>query len=252
MNRNSYRNWVAPALLTAALSLALAGCGGDQAATPAATPPPATATTPTTAATAATATMVPPATASAAEVEQVSPLPNPDSPLVQPASPLAPPESSSTGASAQATVQPAVQGPHIEIAVPSDLAVITQLAEDTKAPAPQEGMASLSGLLYTPVINRIIPGTQYYLTPAIEDNGQFYIPTMFVGPQTDKGDVSGISNEKGQLLLDNIPPGNYYLAVWTIYNWPLAFGSQQDALPLLITLEAGEQRDLGLLYVEWP
>jgi hypothetical protein len=136
--------------------------------------------------------------------------------------------------------------------VPSDLAVISQLAQDTKAPAPKDGMASLSGVLYTPVVNRIIPGTQFYLTPAIEDNGQLYIPTMFVGPQVEKGDVAGITNEKGQVLLDNVPPGDYYLAVWTIYNWPLAFGAQEDQLPLLITVKAGEQRDLGLLYVEWP
>ena len=130
--------------------------------------------------------------------------------------------------------------------------VFTQLANETKAPAPQEGMASLSGVLYSPGINRIIPGTQFYLTPAIEDNGQLYIPTMFVGPQLDKGDVAGISNEKGQIMLDNIPPGNYYMPVWAIYNWPLAFGAKDDKLPLMITLKAGEQRDLGLLYVEWP
>lgn len=243
MNRNSDRNRysVAGALLIVMLSLTLAACAGGQEGMPASAPPAPTATA-----------AVPAATTAAAEVDQVSPLPNPDSPLVQPASPLAPDDSTSTQASAQATLQPAVQGPHIEIMVPSDLAVITQLAQDTKAPIPKDGMASLSGLLYSPAINRIIPGTQFYLTPAIEDNGQLYIPSMFVGPQVEKGDVLGFSNEKGQIVLDNVPPGNYYMAVWTVYNWPLAFGAQEDNLPLLITVKAGEQRDLGLLYVEWP
>lgn len=168
-----------------------------------------------------------------AAAEQVSPLTAQVSPLPQPASPL-------------------ITGPLIEIAVPSDINVITQLAQETKAPAPAEGMASLSGVLYSPKVNRIIPGTNFYLTPAIEENGQSYIPTMFVGPKEDSGDVAGFTNEKGQLMLDNIPPGNYYLAVWSVYDWLLAFGDAADELPLLITLEEGDQRDLGLLYVDWP
>ena len=121
---------------------------------------------------------------------------------------------------------------------------MTQLQQDTTAPTPKEGMASLSGILYSPNINRIIPGTQFYLTPAIEDNGKLYIPTLFVGPKVENGDVLGFSNEHGQITLDNVPPGNYYLAVWTAYNWPLAFAGQQDKLPLLITVKAGERARL--------
>lgn len=171
-----------------------------------------------------------------AAAEQVSPL----AAQVSPLAPLAPPES------------PLTAGPRIEIAVPSDIGVITQLAQETKASPPQAGMASLSGVLYSPKVNRIIPGTQFYLTPAIEEDGQSYIPTMFVGPKEDRGDIAGFTNEKGQLMLDNIPPGNYYLAVWSAYDWLLAFGGATDELPLLLTLEDGAQRDLGLLYVDWP
>jgi hypothetical protein len=231
----------------AILAIALAACGGGEPA-PTATPEPTAAEA--TAAPTATAEASAGSAASAADAAQVSPLAQPASPLAQPASPLPPAPDASAAAAAPAAAVPG--GPSIEIAVPSDLAVITQLAEETKAPAPQEGMASLSGVLYSPVVNRIIPGTQYYLTPAIEDNGQLFIPSMFVGPKEERGDVAGTTNEKGQLMLDNIPPGNYYLAVWTIYNWPLAFGAQEDALPLLITVAAGDQQDLGLLYVEWP
>jgi hypothetical protein len=183
-------------------------------------------------------------------VAQVSPLGGSTSPLAQPESPLTPTLAATV---AEAAGQPTVPGgPHIEIEVPRDFAAISQVAQDTVASVPQEGMASLSGVLYSPVVNRIIPGTQFYLTPAIEDNGQLFIPSMFVGPQVDKGDVMGFTNEKGQMLLDNVPPGNYYLAVWTVYNWPLAFAKPDDELPLLITLEAGDQRDLGLLYIDWP
>lgn len=240
MSQTIWIRWAASALLAALL---LGGCGGGEEATPT----PAAAPAATTSATPTAAVNTPAAAPSGAE--QVSPLAEPASPLQQPASPL--PADASGQTATEAAAVPA--GPHIEIAVPSDINVITQLAQETKAAAPKEGMASLSGVLYAPTVNRIIPGTQFYLTPAIEDNGQLYIPTLFAGPKADNGDIAGISNEKGQLLLDNVPPGNYYLAVWAIYNWPLAFGGATEELPLLITVEAGEQRDLGLLYVpEWP
>lgn len=229
MRKLSSKLWVAAALL----ALTVAGCGGGEDATP--TPAPA-----------ATAAPAAPATATPAEAntasEPVSPLAEPVSPLSQPPSPLPAGEETAAG----------VQGPHIGIAVPSDINAITELAGETKAPTPQEGMAALSGVLYSPVVNRIIPGTQFYLTPAIEQDGQLHIPTLFEGPKEAEGDIIGISNDQGQILLDNIPPGNYYMPVWTIYDWPLAFGGQDEKLPLLITVEAGEQIDLGLLYVQWP
>ncbi len=236
MKQKSYAVWLSGALL----ALTLTACGGGQDATPTA---PAATTAPTaTAATAAPTITDTPAAANAAAA--VSPLDAPTSPLSAPVSPLAP-----TAGEPEAGVG---QGPHIEIAVPSDLAVITQLAQETKSPTPQEGAAALSGVLYSANVNRIIPGTTFYLTPAIEDNGQLYIPSVFVGPQVERGDIAGTSNEKGQIMLDNVPPGNYYLAVWAIYNWPLAFGAQNDSLPLMITVKAGEQQDFGLLYVDWP
>lgn len=233
MRKLSSKLWVAAALL----ALTVAGCGGGEDATP--TPAPT-----------ATAAPAAPATATPAEAntasEPVSPLAEPVSPLSQPPSPL--PAGEATGEATAA----AVQGPHIGIAVPADINAITELAGETEAPTPQEGMAALSGVLYSPVVNRIIPGTQFYLTPAIEQDGQLHIPTLFEGPKEAEGDIIGISNDQGQILLDNIPPGNYYMPVWTIYDWPLAFGGKDEKLPLLITVEAGEQLDLGLLYVQWP
>jgi len=171
--------------------------------------------------------------------QPASPLGQPESPLDQPVSPLSAPEGS-TG------------GPSISQAVPADFTVISQLAADTSAPAPTAGNASLSAVLYSPGVNRVIPGTNFYLTPAIEQDGQLLIPTLYSGPNPESGDVAGFTNDYGQLLLDNVPPGNYYLAVWTVYNWPLAFGAPDAQLPLLIQVAAGETKNLGLLYVEWP
>ncbi len=246
MKQTIWKRWAMGGVLAALL---LGGCGGGEEATP--TQAATASATPTAA---ATSTAVPTKAPSAAQ--QDSPLAAPDSPL-QPASPLPADASTGTGSEAagqtagQAAAQPA--GPSIDIAVPSDINVITQLAQETKAPAPKEGMAAVSGVLYAPTVNRIIPGTKFYLTPAIEDNGELLIPSLFGEPKPENGDIAGFSNEKGQMLLDNVPPGNYYLAVWAIYNWPLAFGGATDERPLLITVAAGEQRDLGLLYVpEWP
>jgi hypothetical protein len=245
MNQMANRIRVRAAIVSTLLVFALVvgACGGGEE------PAPATATPAAEAAADATTETTSDAAAAAAAAQD-SPLAEPNSPLAQPESPLPAASDAAEQAAGQAAAAP--QGPSIEIAVPSDFGVISQLAQETKAPAPKAGMATLSGVLYSPVINRVIPGTQFYLTPAIEENGQTYIPSVFVGPQVDLGDVAGITNENGQLILDSVPPGKYYLAVWTVYNWPLAFGSKDDALPLLITLEPGDQRDLGLLYVEWP
>lgn len=225
-----------------ATMLIVSACGGGSPE-PTATPIPVPTATPTAAPTQQpTDTPVPPtdtpAPVQAAE-QPTSPLGQPESPLDQPVSPLSAPQGT-TG------------GPSISQAVPSDFTVISQLAADTSAPAPTAGNASLSAVLYSPGVNRVIPGTNFYLTPAIEQDGQLLIPTLYSGPNPESGDVAGFTNDYGQLLLDNVPPGNYYLAVWTVYNWPLAFDSADAQLPLLIQVTAGETKNLGLLYVEWP
>jgi len=143
-------------------------------------------------------------------------------------------------------------GPFITQLVPSDFDVISELAADTKADPPSSGKASISAVLYSPSINRVIPGTAFYLTKAIEDNGKLLIPTLFGGPNPEKGDIAGFTNDYGQLILQDVAPGNYYLVVWTVYNWPLAFAGPDEPLPLLLQLSPDETRDLGLLYVEWP
>ncbi|MBK8049467.1 MAG: hypothetical protein IPK16_21535 [Anaerolineales bacterium] len=130
--------------------------------------------------------------------------------------------------------------------------MISQLAADTKPPTPQAGKASLSGVLYSYGLNRIIPETAFYIAPAMEDNGKYLVPPLIFGPRPEKGDVVGTSNKQGQVFLDDIPPGHYYMYIWTVYNWPMALESKEAEYPLLIEVEAGDQLDLGLLYVEWP
>jgi hypothetical protein len=73
-----------------------------------------------------------------------------------------------------------------------------------------------------------------------------------MGPQEEEGDIFAYSNLAGQIALDQVPPGDYYLAVWTVYDWLLAFDAPDASFPELITVEEGEPLDLGMLYVNWP
>lgn len=201
---------------------------------PAATPPRPEATpAATTAAAVATETLAP--TEAAVQAE---------SPLAQPVSPLAQPESPLTTLNGKEIVA--------NPAYPIDRAALVNLVNNTTAPPPQEGMASVSAVLYSYGLNNAIAGTYAYLTPAEEIEGTPVPPTVFFGPRPENGDVGMETTLQGQFLLDNVPPGNYYLLVWSFADWPAAYWSPDDALPALITVAAGDRLNLGLLYVSWP
>lgn len=116
-------------------------------------------------------------------------------------------------------------------------------------PIPEPGKASVSGLLYSFTGKGPIPGTLFYLTPVGELDDP---PNVLVGPRSDQGDIRGISDDKGQIVLNNVPPGNYYLVVWAPYNWILAVESETDATPRLIILEPNQRVNLGIIYLSWP
>lgn len=225
------------------VSLALlAACGGR--ATPTPVPP-------TPIPVAATATPVPPtpvpptATPQAETAAQASsPLDQPRSPLGQPDSPLTQPATATNGLNAaDIPTNPEM---------PADSEAVVAIVNQTRAPAPTEGNVALSAVLYSYSLNQVIYGTQFYLTPADVVDGVSVPPSVYFGPVEENGDINGFTDEQGRLLLDSVPPGDYYLAVWTVYDWPLAFGRADAVMPLQINVEAGDQIDLGLLLVNWP
>lgn len=116
-------------------------------------------------------------------------------------------------------------------------------------PVPEPGKASISGLLYSISGKGPIPGTLYYLTPSKEPDTP---PNILVGPRDKGGDVRGTSDDQGRVVLNNIPPGSYYLVVWAPYNWVLAVESDIDMTPRVITLQANQQVNLGVVYLPWP
>jgi hypothetical protein len=77
-------------------------------------------------------------------------------------------------------------------------------------------------------------------------------PAVLVGAHAEQGDILGFTDETGEFALSDIPPGNYYLAVWAPYNWILVPESSTDSTPRLITLEPDERLNLGVVYLSWP
>jgi len=127
---------------------------------------------------------------------------------------------------------------------------ISPIVIPTEPPAPAAGKASLTGILYSYSGHAPIPETIFYLTPAVGETKQ-HPPLVFVGPREEQGDIQGISDTEGQIFLNDIPPGNYFLAVWAPYNWILAAESDTDPTPRLIVLEPDQREDLGTVYVSW-
>lgn len=90
----------------------------------------------------------------------------------------------------------------------------------------------------------------FYLTPAVgEDHRQ--MPTFLIGPHENAEDVRGYTDSNGQFVLDNVPPGNYYLIVWAPYDWVPAETSRADATPLLLELAPDQKKPLGIVYLGW-
>ncbi len=121
---------------------------------------------------------------------------------------------------------------------------------DSDPPEPERGKASVSGILYSFCAGRGIPGTVFYLTPASGEGAE--PPTLLFGPRPEKGDVRGVSGDAGEVRLDNVPPGSYYLAVWAPYKWVLVVESEGSETPRVIELRAGERKALGILQLCWP
>jgi hypothetical protein len=118
---------------------------------------------------------------------------------------------------------------------------------------PAEGFGTLSGVVYSfGSLPGIVRGTQAYLLEAIEVDGQLVAPPVFLGPKPENGDIYAQTSLSGQLVMENIPPGEYYIAIWTVYDYRIVFPTAQETIPRRVTVKAGDQLNLGLLYANWP
>lgn len=117
------------------------------------------------------------------------------------------------------------------------------------APKPKIGYGSISGTLYSFTTGITLAKTHYYLIQGDGPNRN-EMPPLLVGP-TDE-DIKGITDEKGQFFINNIPPGNYFLIVEAPYSYSPAVTSMTDFSPLLLKIIENEKYPLGVVFVSWP
>jgi hypothetical protein len=148
------------------------------------------------------------------------------------------------------TTMPAVPSPTVSVGAGPTRVPGLPIAPK-EAPLPAEGKASISGVLYSYTIPVVVPGTLFYLTRASGSDKRSISP-IITGVHTEAGDISGMSGDEGQISLNDIPPGNYFLVVWAPYNWVPADVSPTNQSARLIELAAGQREPLGIVYLSWP
>jgi len=134
--------------------------------------------------------------------------------------------------------------------VPSALESGKQPVVTVKMPIPEPGKGSLTGALFSYTQKRIVPKTLFYLTPGFGE--EKIVPLVLNGPTKEYGDISGFSDESGNISLTNVPPGIYYLIVMAPYNWSIAETADLNQIPLKIIVEADQKLELGILNLSWP
>jgi hypothetical protein len=120
-----------------------------------------------------------------------------------------------------------------------------------EAPKPEAGMASISGVLYSYTTGQTVGGTEFFLIPGVGPEKKD-VPIVLVAPDASRGEIIGRSDDNGNIALQNIPPGNYFLIVWAPMSWSVAEKSNTDKAPLLLELDAESQIPLGVIYLSWP
>lgn len=125
---------------------------------------------------------------------------------------------------------------------------LSSLSAPAEALPPQEGFASISGLLYAYDISQILVNTDFWLFPAVTVGDQKVPPPIITNGDPAEGDIYGRTDANGAFYLDKVPAGDYFLLI----NYPdhTVFG-QSSPTPdayLLITVAAGDRTAYGVIY----
>jgi hypothetical protein len=125
---------------------------------------------------------------------------------------------------------------------------LNSLSAPAEALPPQEGFASISGLLYAYDISQILVNTDFWLFPAVTVGDQKVPPPLITNGDPAEGDIYGRTDANGAFYLDRVPAGDYFLLI----NYPdhTVFG-QASPTPdayLLITVAAGDRVAYGVIY----
>ena len=158
------------------------------------------------------------------------------------------PESSATGLvvlEREVTATPTL-APTAALAASAEPAAVA-----TATPTLTPGLGCLTGHAVMVANGAGIPGTTYYLAPALGAEDP-HPPVMYAGPDREQGHVPGVSGSRGEIDLRDVAPGRYYLALWAPYDWVLAVRSSASEEPLLITIEPDTCTELGEIWFSWP
>lgn len=134
-------------------------------------------------------------------------------------------------------------------------ALILPEGQKPKAPAtspqPQAGKAAISGRLFSFTSRMLIPETNLYLMLALGENKE--LAPLLTGPKLEAGDIPLRSDANSDVIVDNIPPGAYYLVVWAPYSWsPVVNHADGTDSPRLFEFAADKSYVLGVLELAWP
>ena len=89
---------------------------------------------------------------------------------------------------------------------------LNSLSAPAEALPPQEGFASISGLLYAYDISQILVNTDFWLFPAVTVGDQKVPPPLITNGDPAEGDIYGRTDANGAFYLDRVPAGDYFLS----------------------------------------
>ena len=109
---------------------------------------------------------------------------------------------------------------------------------------------AIRGKLISSMTQIPIAETAVYLTKGAGENNDL-LPLVLVGPLDD--DILGFTDKQGYFLFSNVPPGIYYLIIWSPINWvPLSNATTNPDDPIQIVLKENQYLNLGEIVVNWP
>jgi hypothetical protein len=125
---------------------------------------------------------------------------------------------------------------------------ITSLTPPENAPQPENGKASISGLLYSKSSSTVLKKFLLYITLAqgAEHN---YVPPVLDGPIDSIGDMKVETDKDGKFEINNIPPGNYFIIVKVVPTYDVVIESLTNDTPKMISLQSNQKRALGVVIV---
>ncbi|MEO0133016.1 MAG: hypothetical protein ABIK73_08830 [candidate division WOR-3 bacterium] len=113
----------------------------------------------------------------------------------------------------------------------------------------RKGFGSLRGSIQSFTTGIIMAKTNFYLLP-IDKSSESSFPPILIGP--DDNSIKGMTGQDGHFYIRDIPAGDYYLVVNTLYSYTPVVDINNNYMPLIIKVRENENRNLGTIYISYP